>query len=108
MAKRTPTNRPTSFPNPRVPNPSSSITMIKNLTQVFSLLSAASYDALTPQMKPFTKDSAISTRKKRTNTIEPVAKIRETKKSKGKKSCSQEKFRKTVSLDKCNDKDLSE
>jgi hypothetical protein len=108
MAKRTPSKRPTSLPSPLVLNPSSSVTMIKNLTQVFYILSTASYDTLTPQMKPFSKDNAASARKKRTNTIEPVVKIRETKKSKGKKSRSQEKLRKTVSLDKCNDKDLSD
>jgi hypothetical protein len=89
MAKRTPSKRPTSLPNLLVLNPSSSVTMIKNLIQVFSILSTASYDTLTPQMKPFNKDNVISTRKKRTNTIEPVVKIRETKKSKGKKSRSQ-------------------
>ena len=68
----------------------------------------ASYDALTPQMKSFGKDPILSTRKKRTNTIEPGVKVRENKKSKGKKSSSHEKFRKTVSLDKCNEKDISE
>jgi hypothetical protein len=59
-------------------------------------------------MKSFGKEPAISTRKKRTNTIEPVVKVRENNKSKGKKSCSQEKFRKTVSMDKCNEKDISD
>jgi hypothetical protein len=59
-------------------------------------------------MKSFGKEPAISTRKKRTNTIEPVAKLKENKKMKVKKSFSQEKFRKTVSMDRCNEKDISE
>jgi hypothetical protein len=89
MAKRIPSKRATSLPKILVLNPSSSVTMIKNPIQVFFILSTASYDTLTPQMKPFSKDNATSARKKRTNTIEPVIKIREAKKSKGKKSRSQ-------------------